>query len=277
MQKQSSLLMLVAGAVGMALVFWFFTRSTVTQTDVYRAARTAYGDGKPELSGIWQALGSAHWDLEGHAARQGPVAQLGGAFSVAPGLSVVEGGKIPYQPWAAEKKQQNAANWLTLDPEIKCYQPGVPRATYMPYPFQIVQTPTHILITHEYASASRVINMVPVDPSPVDTWMGHSVGRWEGDTLVVDVSSFNDQTWFDRAGNFHSGVGLRVTERYTPISRDALMYEATVEDPKVFTRPWKIALPLYRRLEPNAQLLEYKCVEFAEELMYGDLRRRKTN
>jgi hypothetical protein len=147
----------------------------------------------------------------------------------------------------------------------------------MPYPFQIVQTPTHILITHEYASASRVINMVPVDPSPVDTWMGHSVGRWEGDTLVVDVSSFNDQTWFDRAGNFHSGVGLRVTERYTPISRDALMYEATVEDPKVFTRPWKIALPLYRRLEPNAQLLEYKCVEFAEELMYGDLRRRKTN
>jgi hypothetical protein len=276
MQRQPGLLIPVAAAIVIALVFWFFTRSSGGQTDVYKAARTAYGDGKPDLSGIWQALGSAHWDLEGHAARQGPIAQLGGAFGVAPGLGVDEGGAIPYQPWAAEKKKQNAANWLTLDPEIKCYQPGVPRATYMPYPFQIVQTPTHTLITYEYASASRVINIVNIDPSPVDTWMGHSVGHWEGDTLVVDVSSFNDQTWFDRAGNFHSD-NLRVTERYTPISRDALMYEATIEDPKVFTAPWKIVLPLYRRLERNAQLLEYKCVEFAEELMYGPLRRKKVN
>jgi hypothetical protein len=274
MRTQAKVLMPVVAVTGMALVLWFLTRSTSSQTETYEAPRTAHGDGKPDLSGIWQALGSAHWNLEGHAARQGPIPDLGGAFSVPAGLSVVEGEAIPYQPWALERRNQNAANWLKLDPEIKCYQPGVPRAVYMPYPFQIAQTPTHILITYEYASASRVINMVPVGIVPPDTWMGHSMGRWEGDTLVVDVSSFNDQTWFDRAGNFHSDA-LRVTERYKRISRDALMYEATIDDPKVFTRPWKIALPLYRRLEQNAQLLEYKCVEFAEELLYGALRRKK--
>ena len=109
--------------------------------------------------------------------------------------------------------------------------------------------------------------------SPIDTWMGHSRGRWEGETLVVDVTSFNGQTWFDRAGNFHSDA-LHVVERYTAISPDALMYEVTIEDPKVFTRPWKMSMPLYRRLEKNIQLLEFKCVEFVEELMYGHLRKK---
>ena len=189
------------------------------------------------------------------------------------GLGVVEGDDIPYQPWAAAKKKENAANWLKLDPEIKCYMPGVPRATYMPYPFQIVQTPSHILMAYEFASASRTIYMNSKDESPADTWMGWSRGRWEGDTLVVDVNAFNGQTWFDRAGNFHSDA-LHVVERYTPISRDVLQYDVTIEDPKVFTRPWKMSMPLYRRVEKHAQLLEYKCVEFVEELMYGHLRKK---
>jgi len=149
----------------------------------------------------------------------------------------------------------------------------VPRATYMPFPFQIVQTSKYILIAYEFAGASRTIYMEKAPPSPVDTWMGLSAGRWEGDTLVVDVTSFNDQTWFDRAGNFHSDA-LHVVERYTPISPYALTYEVTIEDPKVFSRPWKMSMPVYRRLEKNAQLLEFKCVEFAEELMYGHLRKQ---
>ena len=230
--------------------------------------------GKPDFSGIWQAMGAAHWDLEGHAARPGAVVALGAVGAVPGGLGVVEGGEIPYQPWAAAKKKENFQNWLTADPEIKCFLPGIPRATYQPFPFQIVQTPKHILMTYEFANASRVIYMDRPDfESPADSWMGHSRGKWEGDTLAIDVTSFNDQTWFDRAGNFHSDA-LHVIERYRAISPDALMYEATVEDPKVFTRPWKISLPLYRRLEKNAQLVEFKCVEFVEELMYGHLRKK---
>ena len=154
------------------------------------------------------------------------------------------------------------------------FLPGVPRATYMPYPFQILQTANNdILIAYEYASASRVIKMGKVEPPPVDTWMGQSAGRWEGDTLVVDVTGLNDQTWFDRAGNFHSEA-LHVVERFTPVSPDVLDYQVTIEDPKVFTRPWKIQMPLYRRHDKGAQLLEFKCVEFVEELMYGDLRKK---
>ena len=244
------------------------------QGQKFRAARTA--DGKPNLSGIWQSIGTAYWDVEGHAARPGPVLALGAAGAVPAGLSIVEGGEIPYQPWAAAKKKENAENWLKADPEIKCYMPGVPRATYMPFPFQIVQTPKHILIAYEFAGATRTIYMDSKAESPVDTWMGWSRGRWDGETLVVDVSSFNDQTWFDRAGNFHSEA-LHVVERYTPISADALRYEATIEDPKVFTRPWKISLPLYRRLEKNVQLLDFKCVEFVEELIYGPLRKKPAN
>ncbi len=238
----------------------------------YKAPRTP--DGKPDLNGIWQALGSAYWDIEGHAARPGPLAALGAAGAIPAGLGVVEGGEIPYQPWAAAKKKENARNWLAADPEVKCFLPGVPRATYLPFPFQIVQTPKNILITYEFAGASRIILMdQPNAEAPVDSWMGFSRGRWEGETLVVEVTGFNDQTWFDRAGNFHSDA-LHVVERYTALSPDALRYEAAIEDPKVFTRPWKMSMPLYRRLEKHAQLLEFKCVEFAEELMYGPLRRK---
>jgi hypothetical protein len=236
-----------------------------------RARRTA--EGKPDLSGIWQATNTANWDLQAHPAHGGPMLALGASFSVPPGLGVVEGNEIPYRPEALAKKKENAAHWTTLDPEVKCYLPGVPRANYMPYPFQITQTSTDILISYEFASAARIIRMNTKQQSPVDTWMGWSVGHWDGDTLVVDVTSFNDQTWFDRAGNYHSDA-LHVVERYTPINADAIRYEATIEDPKVFSRPWKIGMPIYRQLEPHAQLLEYKCVEFVEELLYGDLVRR---
>jgi hypothetical protein len=241
------------------------------QTQPYTAPRTA--DGKPDLSGIWQALDtSAHWDLEGHAAQPGLLPELGAAGAVPPGIGIVEGGKIPYLPEAAEQRKRNFENRLAADPEIKCYMPGVPRATYMPYPFQIFQTSSHVMIVYEFANAIRTIYMQNPGPSPVDSWMGWSVGRWEGDTLVVDVTGFTDQTWFDRAGNFHSDA-LHVTERYTPRSPDTLMYEATIEDPQVFLRPWKISLPLYRHVEKNAQLMEFKCVPFAEEVLYGPLRK----
>ncbi len=248
------------------------TRSTAAPPPEYKAERTP--DGNPNLNGIWQALGSAHWDIEGHAARHGAIVKLGALGAIPAGLGVVEGGEIPYQPEALKKRNENRENWVELDPAIKCYMPGIPRATYLPFPFQIVQTPEHILIAYEFASASRVIYMSRPDfESPVDTWMGHSRGHWEGETLVVDVTSSVDQTWFDSSGNFHSDA-LHVVERYTPISPNALMYEATIEDAKVFTRPWKISMPLYRRLEKNVQLLEFKCVEFAEELMYGHLRKK---
>ncbi len=240
----------------------------------YQAPRTA--DGKPDLNGIWQAVNTANWDIQDHAAKQGPVVALGAAFSVPAGLGVVEGNEIPYLPEALEKKKQNAANWLTMDPEVKCYMPGVPRATYMPYPFQIVQTTDHLLMAYEFASASRIIYVNGTGEAPVESWMGWSNAKWEGDTLVIDVTGFNDQTWFDRAGNHHSDA-LHVVERYTRTGPDSLLYEATIEDPKVFSRPWKMSMPLYRRVEKNAQLLEYKCVEFVEELMYGHLRKKTTD
>lgn len=243
------------------------------QATEYRAPRTP--DGKPDLNGVWQAVNTAHWDLEGHPARKGPVAQMGAFGGIPGGMSVVEGGEIPYQPWALEKKKENAAKWLELDPAVKCYLPGVPRATYMPFPFQIVQGADQILLAYEFAQTSRTVFVNGKDSSPLESWMGWSNARWEGDTLVVDASGFNDQTWFDAAGNFHSEA-LKVVERYTRTGPDHLMYEATIEDPKVFTRPWTIKMPLYRRVEQHAQLLEFKCVEFAEELMYGHLVKETT-
>jgi hypothetical protein len=241
------------------------------QNQPYKAPRTV--DGKPNLNGIWQAMNTANWDLEGHSAQAGQVVALGATGAEPPGIGVVEGGEIPYLPAAAQKKKENYANRLKMDPEVKCYLPGVPRATYMPYPFQIVQTGKVILISYEYDGAVRTIYMDNPGPAPVDSWMGWSAGHWDGDTLVVDVTGFNDQSWFDRAGDFHSDM-LHVVERYTPVSAGVMNYEATIEDPQVFSRPWKISMPLYKHLEKNAQLLEFKCVEFVEELLYGHLRKQ---
>ncbi|MCE2541838.1 MAG: hypothetical protein J4F30_00135 [Acidobacteria bacterium] len=237
--------------------------------DMPRAA-----DGRPDLSGIWQAVSSANWNIEPHAAYAGRLAETGAIGSAPGGLGIVEGGTIPYRPEAIAKRQDNFENRRTEDPEAKCYLPGVPRATYMPFPFQIVQGTNKIFIAYEFASANRVIHMDPVPESPVDTWMGHSVGRWDGDSLVVDVTAFNGQTWFDRAGNHHS-IALHVVERYTPVTPYHINYEATIEDPNTFTRPWTISLPLYRRMEEDVQLLEFRCVEFSEELLYGHLRKQE--
>ena len=199
-----------------------------------------------------------------------------GAAGAVPGsLGVVQGdGQIPYKPEALAIKQQNAANWIDRDPELKCYLPGTPRAMYMPHPFQVTQSTNKIHLAFAYSNTARTIHLDEVEGPPDNTWMGHSVGRWEGDTLVVDVTNFNDRAWFDRAGNFHSDA-LHLTERFTMKSPDVLWYEVTIEDPNVYTRPWTIAMPLYRRAEPNMQLLEFRCNEFAEEFMYGNLRKEQ--
>jgi hypothetical protein len=256
-----------------AVLIVAFLLAGVTNAGQVPASQTPFprtADGKPDLNGIWHVIGTANWDLEGHEAQPSPVLALGAVGAVPAGLGVVEGGRIPYQPWAAAKKKENAKNWLTLDPEVKCFLPGVPRATYLPHPFQIFQSPGRLLIVYGYSYARREINMLPRGRGPADFWMGWSDGRWEGDTLILDVTSFNDQSWFDRAGNFHSDA-LHVVERYTPITPYHIAYEATIEDSKVFTRPWKISMPLYRVVDKNAQLLEFKCVELTEKLLYGDL------
>jgi len=258
-------------AAAASTVFWIAVTPTVGQAQGGRTPRTA--DGKPNLNGIWQSMNTANWDLEGHAAKAGPVVALGASFSEPAGLSVVEGGTIPYRPAMLAKKKENATKWLTEDPEVKCFMPGVPRANYQPFPFQIVQSPQTILMAYEFASASRVVRMNTKEEAPTDSWMGWSRGRWEGEALIIDVNGFNDQTWLSRAGDFHTDE-MKVTERYTLADADHINYEATIDDPKTFTRPWKIAFPLYRRTEKNAQLLEFKCVEFVEELMYGHLRKR---
>ena len=217
----------------------------------YTPPRTA--DGQPDIQGIWQVLTTAAWDLEDHGATLG----------VPAGHGVVEGGAIPYQPAALAKKQENARQRAALDPERKCYLPGVPRITYMPYPFRIVQQRDKISILYEYLGVVRFLYMNgnPHPKGPIEWWMGDSRARWEGNTLVVDVVHFTDQTWLDRAGNFHSEA-LHVVERYTPTGRDHMRYEVTIEDPNVFTRPWTISMPLYRRQEADAELLEYDCLSY---------------
>ena len=230
-------------------------------------------DGKPNFTGLWQALGTAYWDIRDHSAQNGPFYQLGATGAMPAGQGIVEGGEIPYKPEAAAKQKENLKNRLLLDPEVKCFMPGVPRGTYLPFPFQIIQSQRDIAIAYEYATANRVINMGKPTEGAVDTWMGTSNGRWEGDTLVVDVTGLNGQSWFDRSGNFMS-ENVHIIERYTFADADHLNYEATIEDNTIFTRPWKISLPLYRRKEKNAQLNEFKCVEFAEELLYGHLRKK---
>lgn len=230
-------------------------------------------DGKPNLNGIWQTMNTANWDLLTHGPAMSPVVAMGAQGATPPGIGVVEGNEIPYLPAAAKTKEQNYAKRLALDPETKCYLPGVPRATYMPYPFQILQSAQSLMIAYEYAGAARNINMGKPKEPPTDSWMGWSNGHWDGDTLVVDVIGLNDSTWFDRAGDFHSD-SLHVVERYTPVSADAIQYQATIDDPKTFSRPWKISMPLYRHLEKNLQLMEFKCVEMTEELLYGHLRKQ---
>lgn len=276
---------LTPGARTAAIVLALAAMPAAAQSSKFEPARLA--NGKPDLNGVWQALNSANYDIERHMARPSmqlregphgplpdiPLLRLGAVGAVPGGMGVVEGGKIPYKPEAAAKREENRKHWLDRDPEVKCYMPGVPRANYMPFPFQIFHNENAVFIAYEFAGATREIYLNDVGPAETDSWMGQSVGRWEGDTLVVDVTGLSDQTWFDRSGTHHS-YKLRVVERYTPISANHIRYEAVIEDPEVFTRPWKISMPLYRRIEQDARLMDFKCVEFVEELIYGEYRRK---
>ena len=232
-------------------------------------------NGRPDLSGVWQALNTAHWNLEPHVSEYPVVLELGAQFAVPPGHGVVEGGTIPYLPEARAERDRRFASRLTDDPEGKCYNGGVPRSTYMPYPFQILQNERDVVIVYQFATAFRRIFVDGKEEAPLDSWMGWSNGRWDGDTLVVDVTGLNGLSWLDRSGNYASD-SAHVVERYTFIDKNHLRYEATIEDPTVFSRAWTISLPLYRRIDANAQLVEFRCVEFVEEKLYGQYRKVET-
>ncbi len=242
--------------------------------------------GKPDLNGIWQVLMNANDNLEPAPPKAAyqmvpgdfvpvpapEVVAMGAAGAVPASLGVVVGGTIPYRPDALARRNENSDNWLSRDPEIKCYMPGVPRATYMPHPFQIFQSDSAFFIAYSFAGAVRNVFLEDPGPAPLDSWMGQSYGYWDGDTFVVEASGLDDRTWFDRAGNYHTNQ-LKVTERYTLVSENVIEYEATMEDPELFERPWTIKMPIYRRLEAGYELPQFKCVEFVEELMYGQYRK----
>jgi hypothetical protein len=232
-------------------------------------------DGHPDFSGVWQSLNTAHWNLEPHGSAYPVVDALGAQFAVPPGLGVVEGGRLPYLPTALAQRDSNFANRLQEDPEGKCYLGGVPRSTYMPYPFQIFQNIDEIVMFYQYATGLRRISVGGTEEAPLDSWMGWSNAHWEGDTLVVAVSGLNGQTWLDRAGNYTS-AGARITERYTMLSPNHLEYVATIDDPTVFSQPWTLRMPLYRLIDADYRLLEFKCEPFAEEKLYGHLRKPGT-
>lgn len=229
-------------------------------------------DDHPDFSGVWQSLNTAHWNLEPHTAQDGGVPQLGAQFAVAPGQGVVVGGRIPYRDDAVVQRDSNYATRLDADPEAKCYLGGVPRSTYMPYPLQIVQDDETVAIIYQFATGLRRIAIGGTEEAPLDSWMGWSNAHWEDDTLVVEVTGLNGQTWLDRAGNYAS-ASAKVTERYTPLSANHLQYEATIEDAAVFTQAWTISMPLYRIVDDDYRMLEFKCEPFAEEKLYGHLRK----
>jgi hypothetical protein len=235
--------------------------------------RPAKISGHPNFNGIWQALNTANWNLEGH-----PVEGLSrdfwqlGAIGVIPaGQSVLRGGgTIPYLPEALKKRDENRSHWPAADPEAKCYMLGVPRVTYQNFPFQIFEAEGDLLMVYPFAATNRIIYMKDHSDLPVDSWMGKSNGTWEGDVLVVTTTSQNGQSWLDRAGNFASNQ-LKVTERFRLLDADHMSYEATLEDPQTFSKAWTIEMPLYRLIDKHAQLLEHKCVPFADMLLYRDL------
>lgn len=232
-------------------------------------------NGKPNFSGVWQAATTANWNIETHGASAGPP-EYGALLATPPGRGIVEGGEIPYLPEGRAQQRRNFERRWTEDPEAKCFMPGVPRANYMPYPFQIFHSEDHMLFAYQFAGAARIINLRDHVESAIDSWMGVSNAEWDGDTLVVEVSGFNGQAWLDRAGN-QASYALRVVERYTFAGPDAIDYEATLEDPETFSRPWTVRFRLYRRADPDAHLMEFKCVPFTEELLYGEFYKRSAD
>jgi hypothetical protein len=235
--------------------------------------RPATISGHPNFNGVWQALNTAYWNLEGHSVEgfRKEFWKLGAIGVIPAGQSVLKGGgKIPYLPEALKKRDENRAHWPEADPEAKCYMLGVPRVTYQNFPFQIFQGDGDLLMVYPFAATNRIIYMKDHSELPVDSWMGKSSGDWEGDTLVVTTTSQNGKSWLDRAGNFATDQ-LKVTERFKLLDANHISYEATLEDPKTFSRPWTIEMPLYRLIDNNAQLLEHKCVPYTDMLLYHDL------
>ena len=236
--------------------------------------RPATIGGHPNFNGVWQALNTAYWNLETHNAEALDEFWAMGALAAIPaGKTVIKGdGKIPYLPQALEQRNKNRASWPAADPEAKCFMLGVPRVTYHDMPFQIFQgsADADLLMAYPFAATNRIIYMKDHSEPPVDTYMGKSSGTWDGNTLVVTTTGQNDRTWLDRAGNFHSNQ-LKVTERFTLLDADHIRYEATLEDPMTYAKPWTIEMPLYRLIDQNMELLEHKCVPFADKLHYSDL------
>ena len=269
------LLKFAAGLAAIALVApsGALAADTAHHSPKAGGASSALLGGKPNLNGIWQVLNTADSNLEAHDAAQAPAAaeKLGALGAIPPGLGVVEGGKIPYLPAALEQREKNRKSAPMADPEAACYLPGIPRATYINHPFQIIQAANgDMLIAYEYAAANRTVHMQKVEVPPIDTWMGTSYGSWEGNTLKVVTLAQNGMTWLDQVGDYLS-PDATVTERFTIKDHDHINYEVTIEDPTTYAKPWKISMPLYRRVEPRAEILDFRCVPFADLLIYGDL------
>ena len=252
----------------------------------YKAPRGPDGV-HPDLNGVWQVLNTANYNIEAHPAqaamqlRPGPyvpvpaaeVVALGAIGAVPAGIGIVQGdGKIPYTADALKLRDENRAKAVENDPEVKCYLPGIPRANYMDKPFQIFHSDKAVFFAYEYAGAVRNVFLADPGEAPVDSWMGQSYGKWDGDTFVIEVTGLLPDTWLDRSGNLH-GSTTKVVERWTPTSDLTMRYEAEITDEEVYTKPWKIAFNLYKRVGEDAQLQQFKCVEFVEELMYGHLRK----
>jgi hypothetical protein len=246
------------------------TAQSQVRSDIPRAS-----NGRPDLSGVWQTLNTAHWNLQPHVSDYPVVIELGALFAVPPGHGVVVGGTIPYLPEARAERDRRFANRVEEDPEGKCYLGGVPRSTYMPYPLQILQNERDVVIAYQFATGFRRIFIDGTDEAPLDSWMGWSNGRWDGDTFVVEVTGLNGLTWLDRAGNYASS-NARITERYTPLGPNHMSYEATIDDATVFSQPWTIRMPLYRIVDEDFRMLEFKCEPYAEEKIYGHLRKPGT-
>jgi hypothetical protein len=263
-----------------------FIRTILTAATILFAASAAQAQqlnrpatisGHPNFNGIWQALNTANWNLEGHSVEGfgKDFWQLGAIAVIPAGRSVLKGGgTIPYLPEALKKRDENRSHWPEADPEARCYMLGVPRVTYQNSPFQIFQGDGDLLMVYPFAATNRIIYMKDQSDLPVDSWMGKSNGAWEGDVLVVTTTSQNGKSWLDRAGNFATNQ-LKVTERFKLLDVNHIWYEATLEDSKTFSRPWTIEMPLYRLIDNNAQLMEHKCVPYTDMLLYHDLLQAK--